>query len=261
MPILSLKFKDSPIDDFQLQKGLSLTIGRRKNNDVVIENLAVSGHHAKIDSVGDDFVLIDLQSKNGSFVNEKIINTHWLQDGDIINIGKHSLAFNYTADEQIPDDGSDKIEKTMVMDTIQYRSMMKKSKPEPDSPQPLIKGDNTSSAGGLVFLTGGSGKIKLSKKITRIGKHLNSDIVVKGMWVGQTAVTITKRPDGFHICYVGGISKPKINEQSIKHPIILNDLDIIDIGRAKLQYHDLSLSETRILKIDKKKGLPVADAQ
>ena len=81
------------------------------------------------------------------------------------------------------------------------------------------------------------------------------------MWVGQTAVTITKRPDGFHICYVGGISKPKINEKSIKHPIILNDLDIIDIGRAKLQYHDLSLSETRILKVDKKKGLPVADAQ
>jgi pSer/pThr/pTyr-binding forkhead associated (FHA) protein len=259
MPILSLKFKDSPIDDFQLQKGLSLTIGRRKNNDVVIENLAVSGHHAKIDSVGDDFVLIDLQSKNGSFVNEKIVNTHWLKDGDVINIGKHALAFNYTDDEQIPENGSDKIEKTMVMDTIQYRSMMKKSKP--DAPKPLIKGDNIVSAGGLVLLTGGSGKIKLSKKITKIGKHPTSDIVVKGIWVGQTAVTITKRPDGFHICYIGGLSKPKINDKPIKHSIILNDLDIIDIGPAKLQYHDLSLSETRILKIDKKTSQPVSDTQ
>jgi pSer/pThr/pTyr-binding forkhead associated (FHA) protein len=259
MPILSLKFKDSPIDDFQLQKGLSLTIGRRKNNDVVIENLAVSGHHAKIDSVGDDFVLIDLQSKNGSFVNEKIVNTHWLKDGDVINIGKHALAFNYTDDEQIPENGSDKIEKTMVMDTIQYRSMMKKSKP--DAPKPLIKGDNIVSAGGLVLLTGGSGKIKLSKKITKIGKHPTSDIVVKGIWVGQTAVTITKRPDGFHICYIGGLSKPKINDKPIKHSIILNDLDIIDIGPAKLQYHDLGLSETRILKIDKKTSQPVSDTQ
>jgi len=119
MPILTLKFKDTAIGDYQLQKGLSLTIGRRKNNDVVIENLAVSGHHAKIDSVGDGFVLIDLQSKNGSFVNEKIINTHWLNGGDVITIGKHSLCFNYTEYEKIHDDGSEKIDKTMVMETRQ----------------------------------------------------------------------------------------------------------------------------------------------
>jgi pSer/pThr/pTyr-binding forkhead associated (FHA) protein len=259
MPILSLKFKDTVIDDYQLQKGLSLTIGRRKNNDVVIENLAVSGHHAKIDSVGDEFVLIDLQSKNGSFVNEKIINTHWLKDGDVINIGKHALAFNYTEDEQIPDDGSDKIEKTMVMDTIQYRSMMKKSKS--DAPQSLIKDDNIGSASGLAFLAGGSGKIKLSKMIIKIGKHPESDIVIKGLWVGQTAVTISKRPDGYYISYVGGISKPKINDKTIKHSIILYDLDIIDIGPAKLQFHDLSHSKTRVIKINKKSNLPSVDAQ
>ncbi len=259
MPILSLKFKDSAIDDFELQKGSSLTIGRRKNNDVVIENLAVSGHHAKIDSVGGEFVLIDLQSKNGSFVNEKIIKTHWLKTGDVINIGKHSLDFNYTDNDQIPDEGSDKIEKTMVMDTVQYRSMMKKSKP--DAPKPLIKGDNTCLAGGLAFLTGGSGKIKLSKTITNIGKHPESDIVVKGLWVGKTAVTISKRPDGFYISYVGGMSKPKINDKSLKHSSILNDLDVIDIGPVRLQYHDLSHSETRIIKTDKKNDPSAPDAQ
>jgi pSer/pThr/pTyr-binding forkhead associated (FHA) protein len=129
MPILTLKFKNKSIGDYQLQKGVSLTIGRRKNNDVVIENLAVSGHHAKIDSVGDGFVLIDLKSKNGSFVNEQIINSHWLQQGDVINIGKHSLIFEYGEGEQIPDDDSDKIEKTMVMETSQYRSMVERSQP------------------------------------------------------------------------------------------------------------------------------------
>ena len=147
----------------------------------------------------------------------------------------------------------------MVMDTIQYRSMIKKSKP--DAPKPLVKGDDIGSVGGLVILAGGSGKIKLSKKITKIGKHPQSDIVVKGLWVGKTAVTISKRSDGFYISYVGGMSKPKINDKSIKHSIILNDLDIIDIGPAKLQYHDLSHNTTRIIKIDKKNDPSVPGAQ
>jgi pSer/pThr/pTyr-binding forkhead associated (FHA) protein len=266
MPILTLKFKDSAIGDYQLQKGLSLTIGRRKNNDVVIENLAVSGHHAKIDSVGDEFVLIDLQSKNGSFVNEQIISTQWLKDGDVINIGKHALAFNYTDDEQAPADGSNKIDQTMVMDTSQYRSMMKKSTPKvlkplikPEAPRPLFKNDDKVSVCGLNILAGGGGKFKLSKKITKIGKHPDSDIVIKGMWVAQTAVTISKRPDGFYLSYVGGMSKPKINDKLVKHSILLNDLDVIDIGPTKLQFYDQSHSKTRIIKIDPKTGLPDPD--
>ena len=86
MPILKLSFKKKTLENFPVRKGYSLTIGRKKNNDIIIENLAVSSYHAKIDSVGDEFVLVDLQSKNGSFVNEKIVSTHWLNDGDVINI-------------------------------------------------------------------------------------------------------------------------------------------------------------------------------
>jgi pSer/pThr/pTyr-binding forkhead associated (FHA) protein len=266
MPILTLKFKDSAIGDYQLQKGLSLTVGRRQNNDVMIENLAVSGHHAKIDSVGDEFVLIDLQSKNGSFVNEQIISTHWLKDGDVINIGKHALAFNYTDDEQVPADGPNQIDQTMVMDTSQYRSMMQKSTPKDskpliklETPRPLFKNDDKIQACGLTFLAGGGGRIKLSKKITKIGKHPESDIVIKGMWVAKTAATISKRPDGFYLSYVGGISKPKINDKLMKHSILLNDLDVINIGPTKLQFYDLNHSKTRIIKIDPKTGLPGPD--
>lgn len=259
MPILTLKFKDSAIGEYQLQKGLSLTIGRRNNNDVVIENLAVSGHHAKIDSVGDEFVLIDLQSKNGSFVNEKIVSTHWLNDGDIISIGKHSLSFNYADGEQVPDAGADKIEKTMIMDTSQYRSMMKKS--QSNVPESVIKDDDISSKCGLAFIAGGRGKIDLSKSITKIGKHPESDVVIKGMWVGQTAAAISQSPDGYYLSYVGGMSKPKINNKTIKHPVILNDLDVIDIGPAKLQFHDLSHSKTKMIRIDKKTGQPAPEAR
>ena len=259
MPTLTLKFKDKPICDYRLQKGLSLTIGRRKNNGVVIENLAVSGHHAKIDSVGEGFVLIDLQSKNGSFVNEQIINSHWLKHGDVINIGKHSLVFKYAEDESIPDESSDKIEQTMVMDTSQYRTMVEKSKP--DFPRPLVRNTDGGFAGELAFLAGGSGNVKLTQNITRIGKHRESDVKIKGLTVGKTAVTISKRPDGFYLSYVGGMAKPKVNSKTIARSTILNDLDIIDIGSTKLQFHEYNVEKTRILKIKKQPSVHTADAK
>lgn len=234
MPNLTLKFKDTKLEDYRLQKGHSLTIGRRQNNDVTIENLAVSGHHAKIDSVADGFVLVDLQSKNGSFVNEQLINSHWLKNGDVISIGKHSLDFFYSEDEVMPDADADKIEKTMVIDTSQHRNMMKKSNSK--IPKPLTKGNKNEIVGVLTYLAGGSGKIKLNGKITKLGKHRTSDIVVKGLFVGRTSVTISKRPDGFYLSYVGGLSRPKLNDKTVKQSAILNDLDIIDIGSTKLQF-------------------------
>ena len=95
MPILTLKFKKNKIAEHPMQKGRSITIGRRSNNDIVLENTAVSGHHAKIDAIGDGFVLTDLQSKNGCFVNEQLVTSHWLKHGDVVNIGKHTLVFAY----------------------------------------------------------------------------------------------------------------------------------------------------------------------
>jgi pSer/pThr/pTyr-binding forkhead associated (FHA) protein len=158
MPILTLKLKNKSLGEYQLQKGVSLPIGRRETNDVVIEDPAVSGHHAKIDALGDRFVLIDLQSK--------------------------------------------------------------KRKPD----------------GVLIYLHGGSGQVELKREITTIGKDPSSDIVVKGLLIDPTAVTISKKPDGFYLNYIGGLSKPKVNDTTVKKSIILNDLDIIEIGSARLQF-------------------------
>ena len=243
MPILTLKFRDRSLDDYKLQRGHSLTIGRRKNNDVIIENLAVSGHHAKIDSVADGFVLVDLQSKNGSFVNEQLINSHWLKNGDVISIGKHSLVFSYTSNEEMPDEDSDEMEKTMVIDTSQHRDMMKKS--ESNGFKSFAKNSNHDIGGVLTYLNGGNGRIELTGKITKLGKDATSDIVVKGLFIGRTSVTISKRPDGFYLSYVGGLSKPKINEKTVKQSSVLNDLDVIDIGSTKLQFFYKDLSKKR----------------
>ncbi len=146
MPILELNFRDKPLGNYPLQKGSFSDHRPAEKNNIVIDNLAVSSHHAKIDSVGDGFVLIDLQSKNGSFVNEKQVGSHWLKQGDIINIGKHSLVFCYSEEEDVPEDESDEIEKTMVMDTSKYRSMVNKSTPEPSTPKDVSAKKNDTIA-------------------------------------------------------------------------------------------------------------------
>jgi len=228
-----LKFKEETVGKYDLKKGEALTIGRRENNDVVIENLAVSGHHAKIDSVDDGFLLTDLKSKNGSFVNKQPVSSHWLKDGDVIDIGKHTLVFAYEEGESRPDDSAAvSMDQTMVMDTQKYREMIAKSPAEKEPQKP----EKEVPIGVLSFLAGGEGEVKLLKKLVKIGKMSSSDIVVGGLMVGQTAATISKRPNGYYLSYVGGISKPKVNGETVKMSVLLKEFDVIEVGSVKMQF-------------------------
>ena len=88
------------------------TIGRLPDNDVRIDNGAVSGHHALVINILDDSFLEDLNSTNGTYVNGKLIKKHALQHGDVITIGHHQLRF---ADQDAGDSDPDEFEKTMVL--------------------------------------------------------------------------------------------------------------------------------------------------
>ncbi len=236
MPLLTLKFKkdSTKIKEYRLERGQSVTIGRLESNDIVIENLAVSGHHAKIDWAGNGFLLTDLKSKNGTFVNDQLVISHWLKHGDVITIGKHILAFTYGSDEAQPDaGGDDAMSQTMVMDTGKYRSMLAKNVSSMSSQASQSSG--AENVGVLSFLAGGEGEVELTKKLTKIGKNPSSDIVVSGLTVGQTAATISKRPDGYYLSYVGGMSKPKVNGEAVKESVALKQFDVIEIGSAKMQ--------------------------
>ena len=258
MPTLLLQLKNKILGEYPLKQGASLTIGRRDTNDVVIEDPAVSGHHAKIDMLKDRFVLIDLQSKNGSFVNEQLVNSHWLKHEDVITIGEHSLIFNYQEKEQASEDNSDDFDETLAMNTTQHRKMMIKSNPtksinvvrfwdrsqnrgkvkdvEPPASEPRIESPKEEPVGVLNYLAGGIGQIKLTRKITTIGKDPTSDIEVTGLLMGSTAATISKTAEGFCFNYIGGMPRPKVNDQPVKKSSILNDQDIIEIGSAQLQF-------------------------
>jgi len=258
MPTLTLKFKNKSLGEFKLQEGASLTIGRRKTNDVVIEDPAVSGHHAKIDSLADRFMLIDLQSKNGSFVNEQLIHSHWLKHEDVIAIGGHALVFNYPEKEQLHQADSGDFDETLALNTTQRRRMMIKSNPTksiqvvrfwdksqnrgvvreniPPVPEARSAAKKRQPVGVLNYLAGGNGQIKLTRKITTIGKDPTSDIVVKGLLMNPTTVTISKRPDGFYLQYIGGLPRPRVNDKPVKKATVLNDLDVIEIGSTQLQF-------------------------
>lgn len=231
MPTFTLKFKDNTIAEYPIDKGGSMTIGRREDNDVTIENLAVSGHHAKIDSVGDEFLLTDLQSKNGSFVNDQQITSHWLKHGDVITIGKHTLIFNHEEGAVAAEAGTESMDQTMVMDTEKYRSLLSRSAMQ-DTTRVLEKDPDAL----LSYLAGGEGEVELTKKLIKIGKDAASDIVVGGLMMGQTAATISRRPNGYFLSYVGGMSKPKVNETVVKESVKLKEFDIIDIGSLKMQF-------------------------
>ena len=88
------------------------TVGRLPDNDVRIDNPAVSGHHSLIINILNDSFLEDLNSTNGTYVNGKLIKKHALQHGDVITIGHHQLRFS---DEQTNETEQDEFEKTMVI--------------------------------------------------------------------------------------------------------------------------------------------------
>lgn len=228
MPNLTLKFQEKSLGEFLLKPGKSLSIGRMPDNDVAIDNLAVSGHHSKIDMMGKNFILTDLQSKNGTFVNEKVVTSHILQHGDVITIGKHTLDFAYGADEPRPEKTGDDLFQTMVIDTTQHRAMMEKSKQQPAPSEKLPPAT-------LSLLAGGQGEVGISKKLFKIGKNNRNDYRVGGLWVGQTAATISQRPDGYYLSYVGGMAKPKVNSQTLRTSIRLKEFDIIELGKVKMQ--------------------------
>ena len=224
MPTLTLKFKNNVIGTYDLQPARSVTIGRLDDNDIVIENLAVSGRHAKIDAVGEGYLLTDLQSKNGCFVNEQLVASHWLDHGDVISIGKHLLHFAFKEGEpRPPAPGAGHRDQTMVMDTGRHRDMLSKS-------------GEAKPVGVLSYLAGGEGEFELFRKLVKIGKDAGCDIQVGGLTVGQTAATISKRPAGYVLSYVSGLSKPRVNGKVVKQSTTLKEFDVIEVGALKLQF-------------------------
>jgi pSer/pThr/pTyr-binding forkhead associated (FHA) protein len=230
MPRLILTFNKQVIKEYPFLKD-SITIGRDDDNGIVIDNLAVSTYHAKIDKVGSDYIVTDLQSTNGTFVNDEKVVSHKLTHGDNIIIGKHVILF--VASEKVTEAGAvDKkgeLDKTMMLDTAKQKELLAKQQVAPKPPGKI----------GVVSFINGSelGDIKLKKKLTKIGKGDTSEIRLSGVFMGSTAATISKRPSGYTITFTGGRTKLKVNGEVVKDSVALKDFDTIELGPYKFQFY------------------------
>ncbi|MCD6295530.1 MAG: FHA domain-containing protein, partial [Deltaproteobacteria bacterium] len=183
MARLILTFNKQVVKEFPFAKD-GMTVGRKPENDIQIDNLAVSSFHARIDKTGSDFILTDLQSTNGTFIKDKKIVTHKLKHGDNIVIGKHVLLF-LASEKGAADVATDEpmdMDKTMMLDTAKQREMLAKAQ--------VTTGAKPAAAekiGVLTFLEGSvEGEIELVKKLTRIGKSENSEVRLSGLLMGAT---------------------------------------------------------------------------
>jgi pSer/pThr/pTyr-binding forkhead associated (FHA) protein len=234
MAKLILTFNKQVIKEYPFAKD-SITIGRQDDNTIVIDNLAVSGYHAKIDKLGGEYILTDLQSTNGIFVNDQKVVSHKLSHGDNIVIGKHVILFVATEKEKLEGEGKDKklpLDKTMLLDTQKQRELLAKQKVAPSTAKIPEK------VGVISFIDdSGLGEIELSKKLTKIGKAETSEIRLSGLLMGATAATISRRPSGYAISFAGGMTKLKMNGSVIKDSVPLNDFDTIELGSYKFQFY------------------------
>lgn len=92
MPKFLLQYEGAVIKEIPITKE-DITVGRKPDNDIVIDNPTISGHHCKITQVGDNFYVEDLNSSNGVFVNAKKIMKSGLKNNDVIGVAKHVLKF------------------------------------------------------------------------------------------------------------------------------------------------------------------------
>jgi len=255
----NLVLKEIPIDKERI------TIGRKPQNDIQIDNLAISGNHAVIVTILNDAFLEDLNSTNGTFVNGRQIHKHFLQDGDVIELGKYRLKY---VKEAGPSLVQDDFEKTMVLRPEMLRKMTAPAAPTgPAAPTPATPPSYRPTAamprpgaapataatpspetpaspqaapspaaaaqpaplplGAIQVLTGSNaGKsLDLVKSLTTLGKP------------GVQVAVVARRPHGYFLTHVEGPRYPLVNGIPISnqaHP--LKDHDIIELAGVKMEF-------------------------
>jgi pSer/pThr/pTyr-binding forkhead associated (FHA) protein len=251
MAKLILSFEGAMLKTVDINKD-RITIGRRPDNDIQVDNLAVSGQHAVITTVVNDSVIEDMRSTNGTIVNDAIVDKHLLKNGDVIEIGKHLIKYVVETTTATP---YQDFAKTMVIRRPDHAAQAPASHhgdhaiplTQPtlaQAPAPVSTSAPAATApgaaavataapaasgreAGLQILSGNSsGRVlDLNKSLTTIGK------------AGVQVAVFTRRPVGFFITHVEGNSYPLVNGEPLgAQARQLNDQDTIEIAGTKMSF-------------------------
>lgn len=219
MPKMIVSIDEVVIKEVQLTKDRT-TLGRRPYNDIVIDNLAVSGEHAVLQMTGAEVLLEDLGSTNGTYVNGKAVKKQALKNGDTIEVGKYKIKF-------VGDSAGDDFDKTMV---VKARPVA--SQPAQAAPSGFQTGSGDSIGFGaftasIKVLSGAASgrEVPLTKVVTTIGKP------------GVAVAAITRRQHGFVVHHVEGAGNPTLNGAPIKaDPLPLKNGDLIELAGTQMQF-------------------------
>jgi pSer/pThr/pTyr-binding forkhead associated (FHA) protein len=265
MAKLILSVDGQVLKEFTLSKERTL-IGRKAHNDIQIDNLAVSGEHAAIITILNDSFIEDLGSTNGTMVNGKPIKKHFLQNNDVVEIGKHKLKYFNDAPQAAT---AADFEKTMIIrnpskpaptptpgeksvgDThtglkplataaAAETSIKPTVSPPPAQPAPApSRAEATAPPMGAAAPAGGLREAAiqvLSGAAAGKTLDLTKNLTTVGKPGMQVAV-ITKRPNGYFITHVEGSTYPTLNGASLgAQAHALNDHDLIEIAGVKMEF-------------------------
>ena len=207
MPKMIVSIDGVVIKEVQLTKDRT-TLGRRPYNDIVIDNLAVSGEHAVMQMSGMDVFLEDLNSTNGTYVNGKAIKKQQLQSGDTVEIGKYKIKF-------VHEGANESHEKTMVINAGAVVA----------AAEPSVTMAVANAAIKVMSGTAAGREVPLVKVVTTIGKP------------GVAVAAITRRPHGFVVALVEGVQKPTINGNPIGTDAVnLRNGDMLELAGTKMQF-------------------------
>ncbi len=234
MAKLVLSLNGTVIGNYFLEKE-RFSIGRKPSCDIQINDQGVSKEHVVILTVGNDHILEDLGSTNGTQVNGKDVNRQILQNGDVVEVGRYRV--KYVSVKAMPDMDFDK---TLLIPAFD-RTKLRQETPDKDSPNKegsdaesiptaVANSRNVKTVFPLGAVHGISGElagqeIELVRSITALGKP------------GSSAI-ISRRPPGYFLTHVAGKKYPIVNGKSIgADPFPLDNLDQLEVGMDKLQFY------------------------
>jgi pSer/pThr/pTyr-binding forkhead associated (FHA) protein len=235
MATLSLQFEDLVLKEHVM--GLMMTIGRLPDNIIVIDNPAVSGHHACVFRDGDRFIVEDLDSTNGTFVNDRRVSRYTLRHGDVVLVGKHRLVFDAAAgaDAGPPEEAEPMMPNlgdTVFLDTEKHRALLTKLH------QGGAKGALPAAErfGVLRVLEGRTDQDEypLKARTSFIGKSQSALVRLRGWFKPKVAVAIARNADGYVATLLGG--KALINSQPATGRHDLKDGDVLRVSGLTLEF-------------------------
>jgi hypothetical protein len=215
------------IKEVQITKDKT-TLGRRPYNDIVIDNLAVSGEHAVLQMVGADVFIEDLNSTNGTYINGKAVKKQLLTHNDTVEIGKYKIKY-------LVEEGGD-YEKTMIMKPG--------AAPTAQPSQHAYAPTGTGGFGGSGFGALGAPGVPASIRVLNgaaAGREVNLTKVVTTVGKpGVQVASITKRPGGYVFAHVEGSARPTVNGHPLTGETVqLKNGDVIELAGTQMQFVQL----------------------